>query len=961
MKTSIAQRFALWTRGPGIILCLLCASSAFSVNVVRAQTGSVAGRIIDAASGDPLPGAAIMIAGTAIGSATNLEGDYVISRVPAGEQPFRVTYIGYETLDLTIEVVEGETVTEDIALSPAIVQGEEVVIYSQAEGQARAIQQQLASNTIVNVVSAARIQELPDANAAESVGRLPGVSIVRDAGEGAKVTVRGLAPKYSSITVDGNKVPSTDLDDRSVDLNMISPEMLAGIEVYKSLRPDMDADAVGGTINFRTSGAPERRRFNVSFLSGYHDQVSKVGSYKASGSGSDRFFNDRLGAIATLSFHRADRSSDVMSSGYEVLRDAREGEAHAPIGIRNLRLNDRDETRDRYGLGLNLDYQLPNGRIYFSNFANRLDRDELQWERVYNISSMRQEWELTDRDIQVDVLSSRLSGEHRLLGTQVDWRLARSISNRSHPYQYAIDFFEVSGLVDSQIDETAGPTKIPEAARNNLDETALWQSHFSKVRSLERDLTAQLDWTIPARLGTRLAGDFKFGGKHYSKHRDRTGSEEWELERWEMEPVWRAVPDRPWTFTSTGYLNIRNWLDTGYDNGGFLDGQYDMSLGVDRDALAQIWSQHASEHEQDFGVVFDDHEATERISAFYGMTEWHLGRRIMFMPGIRYEYENSEYHAKSGSPPSEDDEEQLSIRDTTAVRKTGDWFPMLHLRVRLTDWFDVRLARTRSASRPDFGMVAPQESINYNGGSVRRGDTHLDPALATNYDAFLSFHGNRLGLFTIGLFHKKIDGLLYYRDAVVLFPDELDLPSTTRGYQIREPVNNPNETTVRGYELEWQSNLTFLPRPFNGLVINANYSRIESETHYPNFLLRRVPGQGFVGVDTFRVAPMILQPDHVANLAIGYDLGNFSGRISMLYQGPTLRSITARPETDSYTRDYLRWDASVKYNVTRDLRVIVNIQNLTNEPDLREQFSERFPTNMEFYGWTMDLGLGYRF
>src|SRR5690606_1133205 len=147
---------------------------------------------------------------------------------------------------------------------------------------------------------------------------------------------------------------------------------------------------------------------------------------------------------------------------------------------------------------------------------------------------------------------------------------------------------------------------------------------------------------------------------------------------------------------------------------------------------------------------------------------------------------------------------------------------------------------------------------------------------------------NRLGLLTLGLFYKNIEGLLYYRDFVVLYPDSLNLPAPTRGFDIREPVNNPNETTVRGYEIEWQSNLTWLPKPLNGLVINANYSRIESETHYPNFLLRREPGAGFVGVDTFRVAPMILQPDHVANISLGYDLGDFSARLSMLYQGPTL-------------------------------------------------------------------------
>ena len=106
------------------------------------------------------------------------------------------------------------------------------------------------SNTIVNVISKEKLQELPDQNAAESVGRLAGVSVYRDAGEGQRVTIRGISPRLNSITVNGERLPSTQEQDRSVDLSMISPEMLEGIELFKALRPDMDGDAVGGTVNF---------------------------------------------------------------------------------------------------------------------------------------------------------------------------------------------------------------------------------------------------------------------------------------------------------------------------------------------------------------------------------------------------------------------------------------------------------------------------------------------------------------------------------------------------------------------------------------------------------------------------------------------------------------------------------------------------------------------------------------
>ena len=137
-----------------------------------------------------------------------------------------------------------------------------VTVSVQARGQMSAINQQLSSRSIVNVVSSDRIQELPDANAAESVARLPGVSIQREGGEGNKVVIRGLSPKYNAVTINGIRMASTDSDDRSTDLSMISQYMIEGIEVTKAATPDKDADVLGGTVDFRLKKAAEGFKYN---------------------------------------------------------------------------------------------------------------------------------------------------------------------------------------------------------------------------------------------------------------------------------------------------------------------------------------------------------------------------------------------------------------------------------------------------------------------------------------------------------------------------------------------------------------------------------------------------------------------------------------------------------------------------------------------------------------------------
>ncbi|MFQ5604822.1 MAG: carboxypeptidase-like regulatory domain-containing protein [bacterium] len=268
----------------------ICVLLCFAGIVFAGGTGQINGSVRDAETGDPLPGANVLLQGTAIGAATDLDGEYRIPRVSPGNYTLVVSFIGYKKMSMPVKVVADETAQINAELHFEVIEGKKVVVTAQLEGQAQAINQQLSSNTIVNVVSADRIQELPDANAAESVGRLPGISIKRSGGEGNKVVIRGLSPTYNSITVGGVRIPATDLEDRSVDMSMISPEILAGIEVTKVLTPDKDADAFGGTVNFKLADAPiGGYRQNFRFYQGYNAQRDEPGQYKGSAILSNRF------------------------------------------------------------------------------------------------------------------------------------------------------------------------------------------------------------------------------------------------------------------------------------------------------------------------------------------------------------------------------------------------------------------------------------------------------------------------------------------------------------------------------------------------------------------------------------------------------------------------------------------------------------------------------------------------
>ena len=282
------------------------------------QSGKIQGKITDKNSGDPLPGANVFLEGTSLGAATSVDGGFSIRQVTPGNYSMIIRYVGYQEKKMPIVVKSGATVEANIELEYVGIESKEVTVTAQAEGQIEAINQQLSSNTIKNVVSSARIQEIPDVNAAESVGRLPGVSIVRNGGEGEKVTIRGMAPQYNVMMVNGVRIESTDRNDRSVDLNMIAPNILSGIEVTKALTADMDADAVGGTVNLTISKAKGGFRGNFSAQDGYASlaNTKPYGNYRLTGLVSNRFWGDKLGLQIAGFLDRFNRNSDELTTAY---------------------------------------------------------------------------------------------------------------------------------------------------------------------------------------------------------------------------------------------------------------------------------------------------------------------------------------------------------------------------------------------------------------------------------------------------------------------------------------------------------------------------------------------------------------------------------------------------------------------------------------------------------------------
>lgn len=972
----------------GLLLGVLFSASAVY------GAGRISGTVTDASTGEPLPGASVVIQGTSIGAATDLDGEYTIRGLAPGTYTVRASYVGYNPETQEVEVVDGETTPLDFELTWQAAETEEVVVTAQAEGQISAINQQLSSNTITNVVSGARIRELPDVNAAESIGRLPGVSIQRTGGEATKIAIRGLSPKYNTVTVNGVRLPATDPNNRSVDLSLISSNALDGIEVKKAVTPDMDADAFGGSVDLRLKSAPEDFSVDFTAQGGYNRLQDSYGNYKFAGSVSNRFFDDRLGVIANFNVDEYDRSADKLSADYLFTESAQTGEEI--IRVSGIDLRDEQLTRSRAGGSVMLDYRIPAGQLTTNAFYQELDTEGLY--RINNIGvggDPRRYWRLEDRGGTTSILTGGVGIEQEFDLLRYDASLSYSSSRTENPEEYTWQFSQEGNVLREIVTEDTRPSDVPDIT--NVDTLSGLQEIF--VWNTEREenvATAQLNLQLPFQFGTRINGYVKTGGKlrwldrfNDEEQRGRSGLQygsgagnlndpleciSEQLPEWSLDEIVGDI----------GVLPI-SMLQAPVEEADFLEGEFDLGhvSSIDVDSLRQLTRalQTCPDHHrnQAIGSRGSDYDGVERYQAGYVMAEFNIGNYITLLPGVRYERDYSEYEGQRFREivTAWEAQEPAELDTLVNERDNSYWLPMVHLRVDPTDWLKIRLARTETLSRPDYIQYAPITRIDAFRSSVNAANGLLKPSRATNYDASVSVYQNHVGLFTVSAFHKKIDDLIIsvnytLQEGVPL----LEGTNVPQGWYDGSPtlytdINNPFEATYTGIEFDWQTNFWFLPSFLKGLVLNANYTYIQSETKYKGFftaqgdsLIRvRPPVYNRVLEDTLREGRMPDQPSHIANVTVGYDFKGFSTRLSFLYQTDVSTYVDAiNPLFDNFSGDYFRVDLSARQKIGEGLELFANLNNLNGRRDRNFRASaESNPTYVEHYGFTMDLGARYRF
>ncbi len=983
-----------------LVLSLFC-------NWLYAQ-GTLEGTITDQYDDSPLFGASVFIVGTSLGSSANMEGEYRIRRIPAGEVEVRFSYLGYETQTVTVTIEDGETTELNMALRAASIEGEEVQISAQAVGQVSAINQQRASNTIINVISEEKIQELPDANAAESIGRLPGVSVNRSGGEANKVILRGLSDKYLNVTVDGVKLPATDALGRGIDLSSISQSSLAGIELYKAVTPDKDGDAIAGSINLVTKKAPKEHEFRIIGLGGYNNIKDSFGQYDLSFKYGGRFFDDVVGLQINGNTESKIRNNERIDIGYNTTIDQ-----STSYIINDLNLEYIDEERTRNGLGAILDFDTPDdGNIKLSTMYSSTKRDFLTHSRDYPFDQGGVTYGFRDRENEIEVFTNSVMGNNYFLGLEADWILSYSRSESNYPYDYEATFFEPSieesGMRGGMPEIQEDPVVFTDYAYNNFRSASLSDAYYRDQDNSDAELTARLDLMYDYSLSNNISGTLKGGGKYSSKDRANQNSRLFAPYRLGLWRPYELLPDGSVTEKDFANSYFDGFYDTYLENPGFrqpsfrdfLSGDpesrfilddFNMNPLIDRDRLRQWYSINKNganqsggslEYRNDPSAEANTYDITESVTAGYLMNTFNLGQSVTAILGARIEHESHDYTNTyspgqiGGFPVPEG-----ITRDTSSTYSETVVMPHLHINVKASDFMNIRVAAFRALARPDFNMrllsfFAWRDSETGGDRKLILGNPNLKTAKAWNFEVSTSFYGNELGLFTVSAFYKRMDDMYHMLNEIPTVGDTLitslglDWESPHRAtYDLTVPYNSPEASDVYGLEVDHQINFTWLPGLLKNFILSYNVSLVQSETTL------------FGAVrDTIQVPDPILgerteypvrrisysqemdnQPELFGNVSLGYDIGGFSGRVSVTHQADYYRSFSATTRNDRIEGDYTRIDLALKYRVTDFLTVIGNVNNLTNITETVTQHNRianyKIPRSSERYGMTFDFGL----
>lgn len=943
------MRFLLPSSGFALILIIILLSS----NPAVAQVGGVTGTIDDS-TGAALAGARVELE-HGPSALSDGQGQFTISNVTPGTYTASVNYVGFAPSTTTVTVAPSQIARVNIVLNVASESDVIIVSAGRAHGEAEAINESRTSDNILNVLPAEVITSLPNANVADAVGRLPGVTLERDEGEGKYVQIRGTEPRLSNLTIDGVEVPSPEGGIRQVKLDVVPTEMIEMVQIDKTLQSNQDADAIGGTVNLVTKTAGERPTLSVFGNGGFTPIISTVPVTEGGLTAGQRFGPDhRWGVLVSGSYDYNGRGINDIEPVPTTVSPTDLTPAYTSMDVREYKYN-----RNRYGLGGNLDYKLGESSVvYLRGLFSDFKDSGRRW--AYTLNDVNAGGAGTTPGFNTEIRAAHyqigsvlLGGNHSFSKYYANWGLAASRSRVFNPINggESVDTFSYVAAQPSQCTYDVAATKNPH--------TPIWSpicyteaynpNNFvlSSIEDASHGQASQLNLQGQGSLGRLYnvgshAGRFEAGFRIRNAHKFDDSFENFYSPTAAVDPTSLTIAAFP----------------TGLTDKNYYGGNYPLGPLASWDKILQNFRANPTNYFNSgggntYGTNPANFDLVERVTAGYLMNTFDFSRFSLYT-GVRFE--GTQFHSASVNATTVNPCVGLCV---LASGSYIDVLPSASLRFRIDNNSGLRLVYGRGLSRPLPSQLTTAVQTDtstvpttYDVGAV------LKPEHANNYDLLYERYLTPLGLFQAGFFYKSIS------DPIVI---NVTLPSTGpyAGFYVATPAN-AGTAHISGVELAFQQHFTYLPGLLSGLGLSANYSYTASAT---------------TKVDPFRTdnPALLRQAPNTWNFSPTYDRKRLSLRMGLAYNGPNIFQYqyhnlqldpnnpgkiipnpqpggTRGPGGDNYLYAHFQVDAQGSVYLGKGLTFIAAGLNLNNDVFGFYNGSPQYVVQREYYKPTYSLG-----
>ncbi|GAA4235031.1 TonB-dependent receptor [Postechiella marina] len=901
------------------------------------QNGNVQGTIIDE-QGLPIPFGNVIIESLQQGVVSDADGKFLFVDLPTGKQILKVTYIGYSDSKTEVDIQAGVTKQVTITITPTVLELDGVVITGYNSSQAKALNAQKNKQNITNIVSTDQIGKFPDANIGDAVKRIPGITMQVDQGEARNIIVRGLAPQLNSVTLNGSRIPSAEGDNRNVQMDLIPSDMIQLIEVNKAVTPDMDADALGGSVNLVTRTSPNGFRVAATLGSGLNFITNKRilnGSFLVG----DKSKDNKFGWMVSTSINDSDFGSDDIEYEWD---DSNED------FIKEHDIRTYLVQRIRRSFSANLDYAFDaNNKIYLKTMYNwrddRENRYRLRYRDIEYIdednpalgyqgtirrqtkggidNNRNKNTRLEDQRMQ----NYSLGGDHLFGKLELDWMASYASASEERLNERYIEF---------ELEETPGgelipfninlsDTEFPVITPVNSNDVSIENFSLKEITeenqfTEEKDFNTFINAKLPLNLFNKENGFLKFGLRSKFKEKERTNN------FFEFEPT-------NGDFDDLSVLPLTNQTDTNFLAGS----QYAAGQFVAPEFLGALNLNNANLFDAEdvpSEYVRANFEVKEEVLGAYAMVNQQLSDKLSVLAGIRIEKTKTEAIGNQ----IEDEEDVLGTIE--ADNNYVNVLPGLHFKYNLNSNTVLRFAWTNTIARPNYADIVPSIDVIADDEEIYLGNPELDAAKSMNFDLMGEYYFKNVGIISAGLFQKSIEDFTY----------QYVTEDPSNGYDIFQPQNG-DDANIFGAEISFQRQLDFLPGIAKNLNVMLNYTYLTSDADG----IRNEDGDVRTDVDLPGTAP------NMFNGSLGYNDKKLSVRLSANYSDAYIDEIGGNALEDRYYDEQFLLDFNTSYTFNSKFSVYFDLNNITDQPLRYYQGLKNRTMQAEYYGRRITFGLKY--